>query len=284
MATSSELTLKWYHCLPLSVALHLVLLCLLALTVPSLFLQPTAWLPSSSPTVAHFPEVYFDATPAAIEPPQGISADDDPFLPPSETPTLPDIPLPSPPHKTVTREEQKPEKEYSPSALPTPSKTETTPSPQTLDGKDSGSTSDIRDSVSAPSASDASVRGAALFSGASPLPPAANSGPLPSPAQPDDAHAWKTYSAHLSAHFKKHKIYPEMAKRLKLSGTVWIALEIRRDGHILSAEIVQSSNHAILDNAALDAVRRANPVPPFPSDVTAPTRKFRIPYQYRLRP
>lgn len=291
MATSSELTLKWYHCLPLSMVLHLILLCFLAFFCPSLFLQPTA-LPVLPPTrVARMPDVYFDAEPVAIESPQHISANDDPFLPPSEELlTLPDIPIPSPQHKTVAREEQKPEKEkkYPPSTLPTSSKTETTSTPQARDDRDvSGSAPDNRGLVSdsSPSATaNATGVGAAVPPAAPQLaPPNSNGSGMP-PAQQDDAHAWKTYSALLSAHFKKHKVYPEMAKRLKLSGTVWIAMEIRRDGHILSAEIVQSSNHPLLDNAALDAVWRANPVPSFPSEVTTPSRKFRIPYQYRLRP
>ena len=100
---------------------------------------------------------------------------------------------------------------------------------------------------------------------------------------PNEAAIWNAYARQLSAHFKRFKKYPPMAQRLKLTGTAWVRIELQRDGTILDAQIDASSGHDILDKAALQAARSAQPLPPFPPQIAAKTRKIRIPYQFSLR-
>ena len=100
---------------------------------------------------------------------------------------------------------------------------------------------------------------------------------------PNEAAIWNAYARQLSAHFKRFKKYPAMAQRLKLTGTAWVRIELQRDGTILDAQIDASSGHDILDKAALQAARSAQPLPPFPPQIAAKTRKIRIPYQFSLR-
>ena len=99
----------------------------------------------------------------------------------------------------------------------------------------------------------------------------------------NEAAIWNAYARQLSAHFKRFKKYPPMAQRLKLTGTAWVRIELQRDGTILDAQIDASSGHDILDKAALQAARSAQPLPPFPPQIAAKTRKIRIPYQFSLR-
>ena len=100
---------------------------------------------------------------------------------------------------------------------------------------------------------------------------------------PNEAAIWNAYARQLSVHFKRFKKYPPMAQRLKLTGTAWVRIELQRDGTILDAQIDASSGHDILDKAALQAARSAQPLPPFPPQIAAKTRKIRIPYQFSLR-
>ncbi len=99
--------------------------------------------------------------------------------------------------------------------------------------------------------------------------------------EPDMAQVWALYTAQLSAHFKRFQGYPEMARRMKLKGTVVISIELRRDGTVLSAEVAESSGVAMLDDAALQAAKKASPTPPFPKETTENTRKIRIPYRFK---
>jgi protein TonB len=58
--------------------------------------------------------------------------------------------------------------------------------------------------------------------------------------------------------------YPEEARRRHIGGVVVINVGIRRDGTVERAYIVQSSNIALLDAAALRIARIAEPYPPLP--------------------
>lgn len=63
--------------------------------------------------------------------------------------------------------------------------------------------------------------------------------------------------------------YPEDARRQSLSGNVVVTVAIRRDGSIDRVEVVQSSGHRVLDDAALRIVDLASPYQPLPADISA---------------
>jgi TonB family protein len=73
--------------------------------------------------------------------------------------------------------------------------------------------------------------------------------------------------------------YPEAAKG-RLSGKPVISLEIDAQGKLLAVTLSRSSGQAVLDDAALEAVRLAAPFAPFPvevrvvADVMDITREF----------
>jgi protein TonB len=56
---------------------------------------------------------------------------------------------------------------------------------------------------------------------------------------------------------------------------------IRADGHIGDLSVKKSSGHAVLDEAAMDVIRRISPVP-MNYDLGRPELVVNIPINYRL--
>jgi protein TonB len=54
--------------------------------------------------------------------------------------------------------------------------------------------------------------------------------------------------------------YPSTARLNGWEGKVVLKVSIRHDGHLNSVEVVKSSGHESLDQAAIEAVRRACPL------------------------
>lgn len=84
------------------------------------------------------------------------------------------------------------------------------------------------------------------------------------------------WQSQLIAHLERRKRYPSAARRRGQEGTAQIRFTIDGSGNVLSAELVRSSGHAALDEAVLELMRRASPVPAPPPDaprtITAPVR------------
>lgn len=112
-----------------------------------------------------------------------------------------------------------------------------------------------------------------------PVAPSVSSGKM---GLPDESSIWRAYTRQLSAHFKSRRHYPEMAKKLRITGTVWVSLQISREGTLIHAEIKTSSGSSILDQAALSSAQKAFPVPPFPENTRALQKTILIPYHYRM--
>ncbi len=78
-----------------------------------------------------------------------------------------------------------------------------------------------------------------------------------------------------------HRSYPEAARRHGRQGTVVVRFAVDRQGHVLTASLVQASGSAQLDEAALALVRYAN-LPPFPSDMVSGQAVLTAPIRYQL--
>lgn len=61
--------------------------------------------------------------------------------------------------------------------------------------------------------------------------------------------------------------YPAEASRQGIHGSLILRVTIKRDGTLDHVELVESSGHAVLDNAALRIVRLAAPYSPFTGDL-----------------
>lgn len=84
------------------------------------------------------------------------------------------------------------------------------------------------------------------------------------------------WQSRLMAHLERRKRYPAAARSNHEEGTVYVRFRIDTSGNVLSVSLSRSSGHSILDQAVLDLVRRASPVPPPPpgvsTTVVAPVR------------
>lgn len=69
---------------------------------------------------------------------------------------------------------------------------------------------------------------------------------------------------------ERARIYPESARRAGRQGTVEVGFRIGPDGAPQILEIVRSSGHAELDEASLEAIRKAAPLPVVPGRITLP--------------
>lgn len=85
-----------------------------------------------------------------------------------------------------------------------------------------------------------------------------------------DALGPKQAASNLSLIRKKimrHKIYPSAAKSQGITGSVKIAFRISENGNLVYVKVQSSSGHAILDDAALLAVKRSVPLPYYPAAI-----------------
>jgi periplasmic protein TonB len=76
--------------------------------------------------------------------------------------------------------------------------------------------------------------------------------------------------------------YPSSARRRGISGTVQLEVSIDVTGRVRDVEVSASSAHAVLDEAAVDAVRRMAPLP-FPVNVPPRPLRVRLPLVFELR-
>jgi len=75
------------------------------------------------------------------------------------------------------------------------------------------------------------------------------------------------YQDRLLAHIERFRSYPIEARRRGVEGVTRIHFAMGRSGSILTAWIEDSSGSSLLDAAALDTMRRAQPLPPIPADL-----------------
>jgi protein TonB len=73
---------------------------------------------------------------------------------------------------------------------------------------------------------------------------------------------------------ERHKHYPVAAGDAR--GTVGVALSLGRDGHLVAANVAQSSGVAALDLAAVAAVQAAAPFPAAPDALRAARYGFTL--------
>ena len=89
--------------------------------------------------------------------------------------------------------------------------------------------------------------------------------------------------ASCEAHLQKFQKYPRSAQRRNVEGTAWLRFRMDRDGKVLSYSIERTSEHEVLDEAALAMIERAQPLPPLPDDVPGDSIELDRPRQLQHR-
>jgi len=77
-------------------------------------------------------------------------------------------------------------------------------------------------------------------------------------------------------------VYPRKALQRRMEGSVTIAVQLAADGHLISAETVESSGITLLDREALRAARAASPYAVVPAEMAADELRFDIPFRFAL--
>ena len=75
------------------------------------------------------------------------------------------------------------------------------------------------------------------------------------------SHAHDLFLSKIRSRIEHQKYYPRMAKRLSHEGVVNLKLVIAANGSIAELKLLTSSGYSSLDNAALEAVKKAAPFP-----------------------
>jgi periplasmic protein TonB len=98
------------------------------------------------------------------------------------------------------------------------------------------------------------------------LPPQIRSAPAPIETPMGGATTAKFQQA-LLRHVARYQHYPKAAQAARLHGVVDALFSMRRDGTLLGAWVKVSSGQGVLDKEALDAIRRAQPLPAIPPEL-----------------
>lgn len=114
--------------------------------------------------------------------------------------------------------------------------------------------------------------------------------PLPTPAPgapaaqepPGDEESRLHIESLIRTRFAEHFIYPPMAQHRGWQGEVVLAFRIGTDGTISQLQVVRSSGHAILDEAALATMRRLGRIEFSPGVVLHRVLELRMPVIYQL--
>jgi periplasmic protein TonB len=118
---------------------------------------------------------------------------------------------------------------------------------------------------------------------APPTPPQAETQATPAPVQVRDGATVQQYRMGVMAFAKQFKRYPVQAMERGWQGRVEIRITVRPSGTIESALIKTPSGHQILDDQALDMVRRALARTPVPAALLGREFSVDIPVIFELQ-
>lgn len=109
--------------------------------------------------------------------------------------------------------------------------------------------------------------------------------PIPKPAI-NSAHLKKienTYKNRLRQLIAKNKRYPKRAIRRRNQGTVYVSFVISANGQISQVRAAKSSGYAVLDKAAIKAIKAVSGRLPIPKELKKTQWRISIPVTYKLR-
>ncbi len=91
------------------------------------------------------------------------------------------------------------------------------------------------------------------------------------------------YLTRLARHLSRHRDYPRRAQRLNMEGTPVVLFRFNRQGELLDYSLSEGSSHNLLDEAALEMLVAAAPLPAVPDDMQGETFSFQLPVRFNLR-
>lgn len=92
-----------------------------------------------------------------------------------------------------------------------------------------------------------------------------------------------SYRQRVAAHLQRYKQYPAELRAAGIRGTSQLTFTVNREGRVLSSRLSGSSGNAGLDAETMAMIRRAQPLPPFPAEITVSSMSFTVPVQFSVR-
>jgi protein TonB len=116
-----------------------------------------------------------------------------------------------------------------------------------------------------------------------PSPPAETISKIPNivPQEQVTQHI-ESYSSLLANAIAKYKQYPKIAQMRGWQGTVVADLEIDTKGAVISIKIKKSSTYEVLDNEALEMIKKASPFPAPPEILRGKNFNVLVPISFKL--
>lgn len=94
--------------------------------------------------------------------------------------------------------------------------------------------------------------------------------------------AQQSYFSMLAATLAKHKRYPSASRRRGEEGIVKLFFVVDRTGAVLDYKITQSSGSSRLDDAVIRMLKKASPLPAFPSGMQQQQLEVNVPIAFHL--
>ncbi|WP_273426308.1 energy transducer TonB [Marinobacter sp.] len=98
-----------------------------------------------------------------------------------------------------------------------------------------------------------------------------------------DSSEVDSYLTELSRHLSRFYEYPRRSRRLGQEGSPVVVFEFNRDGTLVRHSIGRSSDHSLLDDAALDMLKAAEPLPAVPESMRGESFTYALPVRFSLR-
>lgn len=92
--------------------------------------------------------------------------------------------------------------------------------------------------------------------------------------------ARSNYNGKVLVKLRRAKRYPSQARRDRLQGTATVSFTVARSGAVSGVRLARSSGHTLLDQAALEMVHRASPMPKVPDDIRDNKLNFTVPVRF----
>lgn len=110
-----------------------------------------------------------------------------------------------------------------------------------------------------------------------PTPQVAAAVPRPSPEM------LSLYLRQIVDHVEKNLHYPGVSRTRREQGTTTVRLTLDAHGKVVAAALQARSGYRALDEEALAVIKRAEPFPPFPAELSGDSREFVLPVLFKLR-
>lgn len=98
----------------------------------------------------------------------------------------------------------------------------------------------------------------------------------------ESLRAQQVYFSNLMRSIQGNTEYPRRAMQRDQQGEVRVSVIINRRGEIVRTEILEESEHRLINNAAIDAINDSAPFPEIPSAIQGQVYEFSVPFTFIL--